>query len=121
MSETICITPNECNDISHLFKQEQDHAFIFPNDESNPTLICHGSENGTIYYNGKDCKLSEIIEDVRTELKITSQYFYLDVACCYAANLVPILEKGCTIRPRYLNQQELICILSQNSVTFTYQ
>ena len=120
MSENIPISIKEYISILEFNSGINDHAYIFPKDESNVTLICHGNEDGTIKYNGKKRKLSEIVKDVKSELKVKSKYFYLDVACCFASNIAPYIDSGCTIRPRYLNKDVLNYSCNSEQIQFSY-
>ena len=119
MSEEILISPIEHKNLVDFSTEKIDHVFIHPHDESNPTLICHGG-NGRIFYNGCEHTLSEIIDDVKKELHVDSKYFYLDVACCYASQLLPYIKDGCTIRPRYLTDNILSYCFDSEHIKFKY-
>ena len=119
MSEDISITNEEYKQLVDFHNKKIDHVYIQPHDESNPTMICHGG-NGKIFYNGRLHYLSDIIEDVKDELNVNSKHFYLDVACCYASQLKPYIERGCTIRPRYQNEDVLNCKFNPEHVQFSY-
>ena len=119
MSEDISITNEEYKQLINFHTKKIDHVYIYPRNESNLTMICYGN-NGKIFYNGRFCSLSEIIENVKNELNVKSKYFFLDVACCYASQLKPYVEHGYTIRPRYKNEDVLNYTFNPKHIQFSY-
>lgn len=120
MTEIIDISSKEYEDIVSFQNKEIDHFFIQPDDEPNKTMVCHGTKNGEIYFNGRFCILSEIVDEVKEELRVDSEYFYLDVICCHSNTIIPYIEKGCSIRPRHLCQGNFEHYYNFYQIKFTW-
>ena len=86
--------------------------------------VFHGKlENYEIVFvddGSRDGTLSEIEDEVKEELQVKSKYFYLDVACCNSQALVPYIEKGCSIRPRYSNGDDLYYYYKTSQILFAW-
>lgn len=120
MREFIDINSQEYENLELFNEGLIDHVFVQSADESSKIMICHAEKNGTIRFNGRMCTLSEITNEVKEELQVTSKYFCLDVACCNSQSLVPYVDKDCSIKPRYSNGDNLYYYYKSDQILFAW-
>lgn len=104
MCEGIQISQKEYEHMKEFDNRNIDHVFIKNPDGLNYYLICHGCNSGYIQYNGRKCKLSDILDEVYEELQISkNSIVFIDVICCFGLYQIPCIENNIRIKSMFSN------------------
>lgn len=120
MSDYISISQKEHDQLILLQKGLIDHVLVKNHDELNYYLVCHGNNDGTVFYNGDWYNLSEIIKEIKSELHIQYTVF-IDVICCYGFYQVPYMDNGIRIKSAYPNDVIMHCMIGNNKLYLYYE